>query len=146
MSPSRVRTIVVGPRRATTRAPGSASSGLDRGHAVGASERAALGLAHHLAGHQHHVTVDGGQRRDDQRRQVVAGTDLGDAVRRQDGERHVTSPIGRGGHRGGGVVVGHVEGYGGRGQPAPRAARASWSASASSTSQPSRTPPCDRAP
>ena len=60
--------------------------GLDGGDAVGARERAALGLAHHLAGHQHHVSVDGRQRRDDQRGQVVAGPDLGDAVRREDGQ------------------------------------------------------------
>ena len=53
----------------------------------------ALGLAHHLAGHHHHVAVDGGQRRDDQGRKVVAGPDLGDAVRGQDSERHETSSI-----------------------------------------------------
>ncbi len=67
--------------------------GLDGGDAVGARERPALGLAHHLAGHQHHVPVDGRQRRDHQRRQVVAGPDLGDAVRREDGEGHETSSI-----------------------------------------------------
>ena len=90
--------------------------GLDRGEAVRAPSERPSALLTTLLVTSTTSPSTRGQRRNDQCRQVVAGPDLG---RRRPAARtvRVTRPArSRGRHRGGGVVVGHVEGYGGRGE------------------------------
>ena len=120
VSPWWVRTMVVGPRRATTRAVSSGSSVL-----AGAGHDPALGLADHLAGDQHDVAVGELHQAGQQRGEVVALPDLADAV---GGEQLAAGSPGHqldrgGGHGGGRVVVGHHQRYGGRAPGRPRAAR-----------------------
>ena len=83
VSPSRVRTIVVGPRRATTRAPGSASSASTAAsRSVPGTERPSALLTTLLVTSTTSPST-GASAATQQRRQVVAGPDLGDAVRRE---------------------------------------------------------------
>ena len=93
VSPSRVRTIVVGPRRATTRAPGSASSASTAARrSVPASDRPSALLTTLLVTSTTSPST-GESAASDQRRQVVAGADLGDAVRRETVSVTMTSSI-----------------------------------------------------
>ena len=118
VSPWRVRTIVVGPRRATTRAvsPGSASSRLPR-------PDPALRLADDLAGHDDDVAVA----QLDQRRAAArpgrrpgrtSGTPSGasDPIAASPSGAHRRQVDGRRRHRGGGVGVGHHQGHGAAGE------------------------------
>ena len=92
VSPSRVRTIVVGPRRATTRAPGSASSASTAAmRSVPGSERPSALLTTLL------VTSTTSPSTGDSAATTSAarsspGRISGHAVRREDGEGHDTSP------------------------------------------------------
>ena len=135
-SPCRVSTMRVAPRRATTRTV----SAVDGVLAVARRPRAALGLADHLAGHDHDVAVaepaPSGQARSasaaaTQGGEVVAGAHLGQP--RQDVRRArergcvglVTDSVGSegeggGGHRGGRGRVGHQQRHGAGGDPGAR--------------------------
>ena len=119
--------------------------GLDRGVAVGARDQPALGLAHHLAGHHDDVAVGEVDEGEEQRDQVVAGPDLGNTVRRDDGDRHVTSPTAAAAIAA--VAVWSVMSSGTAAAARPPSCRRPRSpASRLSTSQPSSTPPAERAP
>ena len=140
--PSRLTTIDSGP------AAGDHATGLggDRGGPV-ARDHPALGLADDLAGHADDVAVGEVDHGEQEAREVVAAptspTPSGDQTVITGRSRDQIERRRR--HRGGGLGRGHQQGTARQESPASRDPATSPSSTVS-TSQPSSTPPADRAP